>query len=116
MRFMVRSSIVFFVLLFTVARAHAHVDVGGPHWVERMKMALHLDDAQAKAIRNINQEAQAERRALREKIAKRIDAILTEDQRRKLDAIRKKQMACSENSKHCRVAESMSVDDARQSD
>lgn len=99
MHFLARFCIVFLLSLTPVVEAQA--EVGGAHWVERMKSRLHLDDAQVKAIRKISQEAQAERKALREKIAKRIDAVLTPEQRQKLDGIRKRQAACSESPTHC---------------
>lgn len=99
MHFIIRFSIVF--LLSLALGVEAEAEVSGAHWVERMKSRLHLDDAQVKAIRKINQDAQAERKALREKIAKRIDAVLTPEQRQKLDGIRKKQAACSERPTHC---------------
>jgi len=98
MPFIARFSIIFLVSFFV---AEVHAEVGGPLWVERMKSRLHLDDAQVKTIRKINQEAQVERKALREKIAKRIDAVLTVEQRQKLEIMRKKHAACSESPTHC---------------
>lgn len=90
--------LLFAFLLFPLV---SEAEKGHGHWVDGLKTYLKLDESQTTAIRQINKDAQNERKLLREKIAMRIDAVLTHEQRVKLKKFRKQEAVCESNPDLC---------------
>ncbi len=59
-------------------------------YVERMKEKLSLTDTQSEQVKTIMQEQHAKKQALRDETKSRVNAVLTEEQVAKLDAMRAK--------------------------
>lgn len=80
-----------------------------PLWLQQMRKNLQLDDKQAEQIKQIHDTTQAERKALRERTEKSIEAVLTEQQRKKRQEFRRQRKQVQENAEAAEQTDSDST-------